>query len=88
MCDMENQKVGAYSLPEDKKLICGIEGENVVAHGRLLSPARVVSVLKLPTFQTVFCLRFLFFKLCNNICIQKNIKTKNYSSLLHLFFSR
>ena len=27
-------------LPEDKKLICGMKGKNVVAYGRLPSPAR------------------------------------------------
>jgi len=31
---------GGSWLPEEKKLICGTEGEIVVAHGRLPSPAR------------------------------------------------
>ena len=30
---------GGSWLPEEKKLICGTEGEIVVAHGRLPSPA-------------------------------------------------
>ena len=37
----ETENSGGSWLPEEKKLICGTEGEIVVAHGRLPSPAHL-----------------------------------------------
>ena len=42
---------GGSWLLEDKKLICGTEGEIVVAHGRLPSPAHN----KLISYLCVYC---------------------------------
>ena len=36
--------VVAYGCRNTKKLLCGIEGKDVVAYGRLSSPARFVCV--------------------------------------------
>ena len=37
--EFTNENSGGSRLPEDKKVICGTEGEIVVAHGRLPFPA-------------------------------------------------
>ena len=34
-CSIEDRTVVAYCCRKTKKLICGMEGENVVAYGRL-----------------------------------------------------
>jgi len=36
---MEDRTVVAHGCRKTKKIICGMEGENVVAYGRLPSPA-------------------------------------------------
>jgi len=36
---MKDRTVVAHSCRRTKKIICGMEGENVVAYGRLPSPA-------------------------------------------------
>ena len=42
--------VVTHGCRKTKKLICGTEGEIVVAHGRLPFPAPVACVLRLVTF--------------------------------------
>ena len=41
---MEREIVVAHGCQKRKNLICGTEGEMVVAHGRLPSPARLTLV--------------------------------------------
>ena len=43
-CGMEDRMVVAYGCRNTIKLLCGIEGTDVVAYGRLPSPARFVCV--------------------------------------------
>ena len=38
---MEDHTIVAYGGRKTKKLICGMEGENVVAYGRLPSPLSI-----------------------------------------------
>jgi len=39
-CDMEDQMVVAHGCRRTKKIICDMEGENVMAYGSIPSPAR------------------------------------------------
>ena len=49
-CGMEDRTVVANGCRKTKKLICGTEGQNIVAYGRLPSPAHYacLSVRKNP----------------------------------------
>ena len=77
-CDMEDRTVVAYGCWKTKMLICGMEGENVVAYRRLPPPP----------FLTLRFRKFWFYMLhCNlkNLYISSNIERKKgrlYSILL------
>ena len=54
MLCMEDRIVVAHGCRKTERLICGIEGENVVAYGRLPSPFMQVSFLLSAAFTTHF----------------------------------